>query len=80
MPPNKVLNVDKLVLWNTTIAEAQDELGLSWLLALSPEVMFFLFCLKPTELTAYIWFFVVEYSIQEHSVNTENFLNITIMF
>lgn len=62
------------------MAEAQDELGLSWFLALSPEVMFFLFCLKLTELTAYIWFFVVEYSIQVNSVNIENFLNITVLF
>lgn len=39
---------------NTAIAEAQDELGLSEFLTLSPEVMFFLFCLKLTELTACI--------------------------
>lgn len=45
-----------------------------------PEVMFFLFCLELTELTTYIWFFVVEYSIQVNSVNIENFLNITVMF
>lgn len=38
---------------------------------------FFLFCLKLAESTAYIWFFVVECSIQVNSVNTENFLNIT---
>lgn len=35
------------------------------------------FCLKLAESTAYIWFFVVERSIQVNSVNTENFLNIT---
>lgn len=39
-----------------------------------------LFCLKLTKLTAYIWFFVVEYSSQVNSFNTENFLNITAMF
>lgn len=63
---------------NTAVREAQGALGLSWFLALSPEVMFFLFCLKLIELTTYIWFYVDDCSIEVNTVNTENSLTITV--
>lgn len=48
-------------------------------LALTQEVMFLLFCLKLTELTTYVWFYVDDCSIQVNTVHTENSLNITVI-